>query len=166
MGEKKPIKSVEKYKYALLAAVAVVVLVGSFVLFYQIQKQQASNSVSSSSEDLTKQIADLNSKIDSLNKDVQDAKNQSPTVETKSYSTTSSSSGSVAGSSAQRSGKININSASSAQLDTLSGIGPAYAQRIIDYRNANGGFKSIEEILNVKGIGQKTLDKFKDSITI
>lgn len=64
------------------------------------------------------------------------------------------------------SGKININSANLSQLDSLSGIGPTYAQRIIDYRSSNGGFKSIEEIKNVKGIGDKTFEKFKDKITI
>jgi len=165
MGDKSPNTSVDKYKYTLLAVAALVVLVGSFVLFYQIQKQQTSNSSSTSNEDLTRQIADLNTKIDNLNKQIEDAKNQPPTVETKSYST-SSSSGSVAGASSERSGKVNINTASSAQLDTLSGIGPAYAQRIIEYRNANGGFKSIDEMKNVKGIGDKTFDKFKDSITI
>ncbi|OIP06345.1 hypothetical protein AUK41_02815 [Candidatus Berkelbacteria bacterium CG2_30_43_20] len=61
---------------------------------------------------------------------------------------------------------VNINSASVQELDSLPGIGPTYAQRIIDYRTANGGFKSIEEIKNVKGIGDKTFEKFKDKITI
>ena len=64
------------------------------------------------------------------------------------------------------SGKININTASAAELDTLPGIGPVYAQRIIDYRNANGGFKSIDQLDNVKGIGKATIDKFRDQITI
>lgn len=63
-------------------------------------------------------------------------------------------------------GKVNINTASLAQLDTLPGIGPAYAQRITDYRNANNGFKSIEEIKNIKGIGDKTFEKLKDLISI
>jgi competence protein ComEA len=48
----------------------------------------------------------------------------------------------------------------------LPGIGVTYAQRIIDYRNQNGGFGKIEDIMNVKGIGQKTFDKFKDKITV
>lgn len=64
------------------------------------------------------------------------------------------------------SSKININTASAAELDKLSGIGPTYAQRIIDYRNAQGGFKSITEIQNIKGIGPVTFEKIKDQIEI
>lgn len=64
------------------------------------------------------------------------------------------------------SGKININTATIAQLDTLPGIGPAYANRIIEYRNSNGGFKDISEVQNIKGIGPKTFEKIKDKISI
>lgn len=63
-------------------------------------------------------------------------------------------------------GKININTADLAQLDSLAGIGPTYAQRIIDYRNSNGGFKLIDEIKNIKGIGDATFNKIKDHISI
>lgn len=66
----------------------------------------------------------------------------------------------------ETSNKVNINTASLEELDSLPGIGPVYAQRIIDYRQSNGGFKSIEEIQNVKGIGSKTFEKLKDRITI
>ena len=62
--------------------------------------------------------------------------------------------------------KININTASLEQLKTLSGIGDVKAQAIIDYREANGGFASIEELVNVKGIGGKTLDNLRDCITV
>jgi competence protein ComEA len=63
-------------------------------------------------------------------------------------------------------GKVNINAATVEELDTLPGIGPAIAQRIIDYRTANGPFKSIEEIKNVAGIGDATFEKIKDRITV
>lgn len=66
----------------------------------------------------------------------------------------------------QPQGRINLNTASQSDLESLPGIGPTYAQRIIDYRIANGGFKSIEEVKNVKGIGDKTYLKFKDIISI
>lgn len=61
---------------------------------------------------------------------------------------------------------VNINAATAQELDSLPGIGPTYAQRIIDYRTSNGGFKSIEEIKKVKGIGDKTFEKFEDKISI
>ncbi|GAH77634.1 unnamed protein product, partial [marine sediment metagenome] len=64
------------------------------------------------------------------------------------------------------SGKINLNTATLDQLDTLSGIGPAYAGRIIDYRESQGGFKSIDQIMEVSGIGEKTFEKIRDQITI
>ena len=61
---------------------------------------------------------------------------------------------------------VNINTADSTQLQTLNGIGPAKAQAIIDYRTQNGPFKTIEEIMNVSGIGQVTFDNIKAYITV
>lgn len=62
--------------------------------------------------------------------------------------------------------KININTASKEQLDTIPGIGPVTAQKILDYREKNGDFSSIEDLKKIGGIGDKTLDKFKDKIDI
>lgn len=61
---------------------------------------------------------------------------------------------------------ININTASLEELTKINGIGETKAKSIIEYREKNGAFKSIEEIKNVKGIGEKTFEKLKDSITI
>lgn len=61
---------------------------------------------------------------------------------------------------------INLNTATQAELETLPRIGPAIAQRIIEYRTLNGPFTSIEQIMNVKGIGSATFDAIKDFITV
>lgn len=63
-------------------------------------------------------------------------------------------------------GIININSASLSDLQKINGIGEVKAQSIIDYREKSGGFKSIEDIKNVEGIGDKTFEKIKDKISI
>jgi len=62
--------------------------------------------------------------------------------------------------------KVNINTATKAELETLPGIGDVIAGNIIKYREDNGGFKSIDEIKNVDRIGDKTFEKLKDLITI
>jgi competence protein ComEA len=61
--------------------------------------------------------------------------------------------------------QININTADLAALDTLPGIGPVIAQRILDYRQANGPFDRIEDIMDVPGIGEGTFEKIRDLIT-
>lgn len=62
--------------------------------------------------------------------------------------------------------KININTASVGQLTTLKGIGPKYAERIIQFREAHGTFKAAEDIVQIPGIGAKTLEANKDRIII
>lgn len=62
--------------------------------------------------------------------------------------------------------RININTADSTQLQELTGVGPATAEKIIDYRKQNGRFQSIEDIKNVSGIGDKTYEKLKDHIKV
>ncbi len=66
----------------------------------------------------------------------------------------------------RQSGLININTADSASLQTLTGIGPSTAEKIMDYRQSSGPFRSIEQIKEVSGIGEKTYQKFKDKICI
>lgn len=63
-------------------------------------------------------------------------------------------------------GTVNINTAGVSELDTLPGIGPAYANAIINYRTANGPFVRIDDIVKIKGIGPKTFEKLKSRITI
>jgi competence protein ComEA len=61
---------------------------------------------------------------------------------------------------------ININTASAAELDALPGIGPASAQKIVEYRDQNGPFVNAEDIINVSGIGPGTYERIKDLITV
>lgn len=61
---------------------------------------------------------------------------------------------------------VNLNTATKQELESLQGIGPAKAQAIIDYRTKNGGFKTIDDLKNVSGIGEKTFDKLKGDIIV
>ncbi len=76
-----------------------------------------------------------------------------------------STSQSAAASGGSKAGLININTANSAELQKLSGVGPVTADKIISYRNEYGEFKAIEELMNVSGIGEKTFAKLKNTIT-
>ncbi len=62
--------------------------------------------------------------------------------------------------------KVNINTATVEQLQTLPGIGPAMAKSIVDYRTKVGKFTKIEELINVKGIGEKKYQKMKDRLVL
>ena len=63
-------------------------------------------------------------------------------------------------------GKVNLNSASQAELETLTGIGPSLAERILEYRNKVGKFKKVDELKNVKGIGQSKVEDIKDEVVV
>lgn len=79
----------------------------------------------------------------------------------------SSGSGSAGGAySAAQSGKININQATAEQLDGLEGIGSTRAKAIVQYREQNGPFQSVDDLLQVKGIGPKLLEAIRDRLTV
>jgi len=61
---------------------------------------------------------------------------------------------------------VNINTADTAALETLPGVGPALASSIIAWRDENGAFRAVDELLAVSGIGEKTLDGFRDQVTV
>ena len=62
--------------------------------------------------------------------------------------------------------KVNINTATSSELETLPGVGEVTAQRIVAHREANGPFERVEDIQNVSGIGAKTFEGLQDAITV
>jgi competence protein ComEA len=61
---------------------------------------------------------------------------------------------------------VNLNTATAAQLEALPGIGKATAERILEYRQKNGGFKRIEDLMNVRGIGEKSFLTLKPLVTV
>jgi len=61
-------------------------------------------------------------------------------------------------------GKLNINTATAEQIDMLPGMSKKKAQAVVDYRTANGKFKTVDDLMKVQGIKQKTVDKIKDYI--
>ena len=71
----------------------------------------------------------------------------------------------AAGTKAQNSA-VNLNTADMAELETLHGVGPKTAQAIIDFRDSQGGFTSPDQLLAIKGIGEKTLAKMRDQIVV
>ena len=66
----------------------------------------------------------------------------------------------------EKAARLNLNAASADDLATLPGIGPSYAKRIVEYREKNGPFKRVEDLLNVQGIGEKTLEKIRDRVMV
>jgi competence protein ComEA len=62
--------------------------------------------------------------------------------------------------------KINLNTATLAELETLEGLGPTKAKAIIQYRGEHGGFRSVDELLQVSGIGERTLERIKEKIFV
>ena len=61
---------------------------------------------------------------------------------------------------------INLNTATAAQLESIPGIGAKTAERIIEYRQKNGAFKKVEDLMNVRGVGEKSFLKIKPLITV
>lgn len=169
MNDKKDQKK-ENLKVIVALALLVAIFSGTFLVVWQIRQKNSPAAQSEKAKELEAQVSELNQKIDGLTEAINAAKEK---VEVESSVEVTKSTGKVAGASTEKSesnqsatGIVNINTASATQLDSLDGIGATYAQRIIEYREANGGFKSIEEIKNVKGIGDKTFEKISASITI
>lgn len=74
--------------------------------------------------------------------------------------------GATAGAGGTGGGVVDLNSATLAQLDALPGVGPVTAQSILDWRQENGRFTSVDDLLDVSGIGEKTLEDLRDRVTV
>jgi len=149
---------VEKHTTWIAIGLIVISLIGG--VFLMVKKGVGARNIDQRPviEERDKEINTLKEQVASLQKEIESLKSKpvdQPVSETANQPVQN-----------QSIGKININSATVSQLDSLPGIGLVYAQRIIEYRQSKGGFKNISEIKNVKGIGDKTFEKFKDLITI
>lgn len=160
---KKPSQILDAIRIVVAGVFALAILAGSFIIFLQIKQQNEPQKDAQGNEELKSELEGLNKEIDKLNSELKNTNTSAKsTVVVKSEQVDAS----EAGSSNALGSKININSATASELDTLAGIGPSYAARIIEYRDGHGGFKSIEEIKNVTGIGDATFSKIKDQIEI
>jgi len=135
-----------QYRYYIGGGLIIIILAGLGVLGYGKYYQDIKNTK-------TQELANLKAENDSLR--VQLSSQAQQQVAGASIST-----------SENQSGKININTADAAELDKIPNIGPTRAADIIFYRESKGGFKTIEEMKNIKGIGDKTFESMKDLITV
>lgn len=134
-----------RYKYFVGAGLILVIIAGGGYLVFNKYFQGKSTSESQQLTDLKKQNDDLRSQLS--NQSVQQ----------------------VAGAATEnqnQSDKININTASAIELDKLPGIGAVRAADIISYRESHGGFQTIEQLKDIKGIGDVSFEKLKDLVTV
>jgi len=137
---------IERYRWFILGSLIVIIIVGISVIVWDRQSRNKTNTENQTIVELQKQNNLLREQLSS----------QSSTQVA----------GAVSEKNADNSDLININTASADELDKLPNIGPARAADIISYREENGGFKSIEELKNISGIGDKTFEEMKDLITV
>lgn len=159
-----------------LAPALVLLLVAgtSYVLGLEGRQSQDGTTVSAANQSAVAQNTTSKATAASTNviSDIQQSLNQpspAPAKQSSSASqnkTTTKSSGSTQTQAPASNGIVNINTATLAELDTLPGIGPVYAQAIINYRTQNGPFVRVDDLVKIKGIGPKTLEKLRPLITV
>ncbi len=134
---------VERYRWFIFCALIVIIIAGISIVIWDRSSRNKTNTENQA-------IVELQKQNDLLREELS---NQSSTQ--------------VAGvETAAQGDLININTASAEELDKLPNIGPARAAYIIAYREENNGFSSIEELKNISGIGDKTLENMKDLVTV
>lgn len=132
-----------RYRWLIGLSLVLIILSGSGFLFWQ--------NYQSNRDKENAQVLDLKNQNEALRAQLSGQSKEVAGAETSVQSETD---------------KININAAMATELDKLPSIGPVYAAAIVAYREDKGAFQSIEEIKNVKGIGDKTFEKLKDLITV
>lgn len=136
-------ETIFQYRYPIGIFLVLVILTGSGLIFWQ-KYSQNRGANTSQIETLQQQNDLLRAQLSEGSGQVAGAQNSNSTAQGE---------------------KININTADLAGLDKIPGVGTTIAQRIIDWRSQNGNFQTIEDIKKVKGIGDATFEKMKNSIT-
>jgi len=149
----------EKYRFSIIIILSIVIFAGLIYLYLDNKKSKEIN--------YEKEITALNAKITDLENNLNNNKKE-PQVAGETTETTDKTEEDIQTTNEEtdEQNKININDATQEELETLSGIGATKAADIIKYREENNGFKSIDEITNVKGIGEATFAKIKNQITV
>lgn len=144
---------IDKYRVLIGIILILIILASGLILVFEKNKlnlyKSPQTATSKNNDELIKRINDLEERIKKLE--------ESPKAEVAGASTEAN---------IEVSDKININTADQKTLESLPGIGEKRAADIISYREANGGFKNISEIKNIKGIGDSIYGQIKDSITV
>ena len=148
----------------VITALAAGMILGAFLfgMFRQdtiLVETQKNQSVSIQAETPEQPSADPSENTPKRGPIVEEVQSAAPTVEETSIAEEN-------GMTQEDSGRVDLNTASAQELETLPGIGPVLAQRIIDYRETNGGFRTTEELLDIKGIGEKTYAKLADYVEV
>lgn len=154
----------EKHKLVFGIVLVVLILLSGALLSWRLTAKKEAKVLVEKTGD-SQELRDSKARVAELEAKVKELEATKTQTLTETSTSTSKSGGKVAGVSTT-SGVVNINTASLSQLDTLPGVGPPTAQKIIDYRTANGGFQVIEDIMKVKGIKQATFGKLKDKISV
>lgn len=135
---------IDRYRIYIGLVLVLIIFAGTFILS------------ASENEKPKLEIEEIKAEIENLKQEVSDLKGkiEKPTVATSQTENEN------------KSGKINLNIADAKTLDTLPGIGPVRAQAIIDFREQNGGFKSVDDLRKVKTISSTVYEQIKDLVTV
>lgn len=137
---------ISKYRYIIGGFLVFVILIGLGMLIF-------SNYLEKEAANTQKAVAGLKTENEKLRQELSVKATQ--TVVASSATTGEN-----------QTSKININTATATELDKLPGVGPVRAADIISYREKNNGFKTIEDLKNIKGIGDVSFEKIKDLVTV
>lgn len=148
---------IDKNKYYIGFFLAITIIFGGLLLLYN-------KNIFHDLKNKNDKIKDI--EIENLKKENEDLKKIISDLETPTKNESEDTSADDEEKEVAETEKINLNDANLTELDALPGIGPTRAQDIIDYREKNDGFQTVEEIKNIKGIGDATFDKMKDLIIV